>query len=93
MKTLQFSFILDGGECAVMDSGMGWSWNAVRCVISGEYFDEQKQIALYHQVMFPARVTQPGVPLPPHLRGPVLTSLTGRGILRALWSVSPVRGG
>lgn len=31
-----YFFIPDGGECAVMDSGMGWSWNAVRCVISGE---------------------------------------------------------
>jgi len=25
----------DGGDCVVMDSGMGWSWNAVRCLISG----------------------------------------------------------
>ena len=29
--------LLAGGDCVVMDSGMGWAWNAVRCVISGEW--------------------------------------------------------
>ena len=30
-----FSEPSEGGECVVMDSSMRWSWNAVRCVISG----------------------------------------------------------
>lgn len=47
----------------------------------------------FHQVMFPARVTQSGVPLLPYLRGPGWIILTGRDILRALRLLWPVRGG
>ena len=66
---LHGNYILEGGECAVMDSRMGWSWNAVRCVISGIHHIMIFCIFIEcHQGMFPARDTLYGVPLHPYQR-------------------------